>query len=305
MIGSNVSTVGGISKGFIQAGEWEAECIQIYTTPSRSWKVPDRTDEEIDAFKDAQDACGQVKVIAHVPFLVNLASPDSTTQRRSTERLITELLSAEQLGIDRIILHPGNSIGRDPKTALMRIAQGVTEAFLQTPKCKTMILLETMAGQGSQLGSRFEELAFIFEHVDASKRLGICWDTCHLYAAGYNLRGRDGFIRVMHEFDKILGVTLIKAFHLNDSKCPLFSKIDRHCSIGSGLLGFQVFHAIVTDQRFGSIPMIVENPDRDRKSLQDILLLKDLRSKLTVPVDPSLPNWASSWQMPLLDATFT
>ena len=240
-------------------------------------------------------------IVAHVPFLVNLASTDSNVRQRSLERLVTEMISAEELGIDRMVLHHGNSLRGDPRQGLILIAQGINEVFSQLPRSRTMILLETMAGQGSQLGSTFQELAFILERVIMNNRLGICCDTCHMYAAGYDIRSYNGLAKVMQEFDKILGFNRIQAFHLNDSRYPLFSKIDRHCSIGSGLLGFQVFQAIVSDQRFNRIPMIVDNPDRDRKSLHDPLLLKRLRADSATVVDPLLPEWASSWQLRLID----
>ena len=299
MIGSNVSTVGGIAKGFVQAVAWGAESIQIYTTPSRTWAVPKRSPEDIQNFRSAAKSCQDLIVVAHVPFLVNLASPNPNVYKKSVARLIIEIQSAEELGIDRIVLHPGSSVGGDREMGLNRIADGIQNVLLHTPDSKIMILLETMAGQGSQLGCNFEELATIIEQVNSNDRIGICFDTCHLYAAGYNIRGYDGFLNTMNEFDNILGINRLGAFHLNDSKTPLGSRVDRHCSIGHGLLGIEVFCAIVRDKRFSHLPMIVENPNRDRESQNDIYLLKYFRATQDYLPDPPLPQWASSCQLEL------
>ncbi len=276
MIGSNVSTVGGITNAFTQATAWGCESIQIYTTLSRTWAVRKRTEEEIGSFKAAWRASNVKCVVSHVPFLVNLATGAGELYRRSVQRLGQELASAAELGIDRIVLHPGSCSKSSVLTAIDRIANGLEEAFAQLPNQRTKVLLETMAGQGSQVGRTLEELAMIMERVSWVERMGICCDTCHLYASGYDVRGRSGFESVMQELDRIVGITRIGAFHVNDSKYPLGSKRDRHTSLGSGYLGLEVFQALVQDPRFALVPKIVENPNRDDASLKDIQTLRQL-----------------------------
>ncbi len=293
MIGSNVSTIGGIDNAFVQAKNWEAECIQINTTPSRSWLVQRWSDADIELFHRERKLSGSPVVIAHVPFLVNLASQNPEIRRRSIQRLVVEMQTAEELGIDRVVLHPGSSGDTDVRAGIRRIAEGIAEAFSYLPQCSTNLLLETMAGQGFQLGRTFDQLAAILEFVRGNDRIGICFDTCHAFAAGYDIRGYCGFTKVIDEFDRVLGLRRIGAFHLNDSKHPLGSKVDRHCSIGTGFLGLELFQAIVTDKCFDDIPMILENPNRDHDSLRDLAILKDLRANSQRIVDVPLPDWAA------------
>ncbi|MCX5971741.1 MAG: deoxyribonuclease IV [Coprothermobacterota bacterium] len=299
MIGSNVSTVGGIDKGFIQAKEWGLECIQIYITPSRTWTVPKRDAKSIHNFLQAWQESGGVAVVGHVPFLVNLGSPNPVLFHKSVDRLVCEINSAEELRIRNIIMHPGACGGRPIEQALDQVIVGLNEAISRTKCSSTNILLETMAGQGRTLGATFEQFAYITEHIEDGERIGVCCDTCHLYASGYDIRGRTGFSKVMHEIGNVLGMTKIKAFHLNDSKHPLGSHKDKHCTIGKGFLGIEVFQAIVQSEALSVLPMVIENPDRDCGSYNDVTLLKELRESRDRVKDPE-PTERTSLQTELL-----
>jgi deoxyribonuclease IV len=294
MIGSNVSTAGGIANAFIWAEKWGAECVQLYTTPSRRWHVPARADDEVKLFRQRRQASGDIPVVAHVPYLVNLASPDSETRCRSIERLILEVESAETLGIDRIILHPGSSVGDDISTGIDRTVAGLNEVLTHRPNSDVKVLLETMAGRGSEIGGRLEDLAAIIMRVDLNHRMGICFDTCHVYSAGYDIRGSQGFQSVMDELDKVIGIGRLGAFHMNDSRHPLGSRVDRHCAIGGGLLGLEVFQTIVTDSRFANLPAISESPEEGGGCLHDIQLLKQLRAMPERVADPPLSTSAAT-----------
>lgn len=278
MLGSNVSTVGGICKAFVQAAEWECESIQIYTTPSRRWQFEPRPREITLQYLTEREKSNVKSVVAHVPFLVNLGSHDESLYTKSIHRLELELRSADELNIDRLILHPGSSTNCSRKEAMLRIANGINTVLSRTRYLNNTILLETMAGQGNTIGSNFEELACIIDQIYDKSRVGICLDTCHLFAAGYELRGFHNFEYVIEKINKYFPLTTIGAFHLNDSWHTIGSKKDRHCSIGDGRIGLPVFHTIVNDNRFEGIPMIVENPSRDSASKQDLDLLRWLKT---------------------------
>jgi len=279
MLGSNVPTIGGFHTGFKWGDKWGCEVIQIYITLSRRWNVPELTKEEISKFKMAWQASSVKEVVAHVPYLVNLASSNKELYRKSIERLLTEISRAIKFGVSLLVLHPG-SYGKSKKEeGIKRIIEALNIVF-QEIDFPGKILLETMAGQGTTIGSRFEELALILEKVKKPESLGICLDTGHLFMAGYDIRGYEGYQKVLEEFDKIIGIEKIKAIHLNDSKAGLGSRSDRHACIGEGKLGLQVFHAILRDERFKGIPKILEIPERDTRSEENLKLLRKLQKRI-------------------------
>jgi deoxyribonuclease-4 len=279
LIGSNVPTVGGLPRGFEWAGKWGCECIQVYLTLSRQWNVPRLDKGTVDDFRLAWRKSEVKEVIAHVPFLVNLASPDVDLWKKSVARLTTEVTIAQQLGVRLLVLHPG-SFGRSTKNAgVARIIDGLKIVIGATKNSQAMVLLETMAGQGSMIGSQFEDLRFILDQVGSAHRLGICLDTAHVFEAGYNLRGYGGLKHVLEAFNDQIGLGKLKAIHLNDSLTDLGSRVDRHAAIGCGKLGLQVFHALMTDTRFEGTPAVLEEPDRDTQSAIDLQLLRALRKR--------------------------
>lgn len=276
MIGSNVPTVGGLPMGFRYADEWGCQCIQIYVTLSRRWEVPDLTPIEIAKFKDAWGRSAVRKVIAHIPYLVNLASPDNVLWQKSIDRLMTEVSRAQQFGVSCLVLHPGSYGNSNRKEGIQRIIDALDKVHERQDSLSPKILLETMAGQGKAIGSCFEEIALILREVKKPESLGICFDTGHVFMAGYDIRGYQGYKDVMEDFEAIIGLDKIESFHLNDSQTYLGSRNDRHACIGEGELGLQIFHALLKDERFFKIPKILEIPERDKRSKDNLDLLREL-----------------------------
>jgi deoxyribonuclease-4 len=278
MLGSNVPTIGGFHTGFKWGDKWGCEVIQIYITLSRRWNVPELTKEEISKFKMAWQESSVKEVVAHVPYLVNLASPDKKLYQKSIERLLTEISRAIKFGVSLLVLHPGSYGNSKKEEGIKRVIEALN-SILQEIDFPGKILLETMAGQGTTIGSRFEELALILEKVKRPESLGICLDTGHLFMAGYDIREYEGYQKILNEFDRIIGIEKIRAIHLNDSKTGLESRSDRHACIGEGKLGLQVFHAILRDEKFKGIPKILEIPERDTKSKDNLELLRNLQKR--------------------------
>lgn len=278
MIGSNVPTIGGFHTGFSWGDKWGCESIQIYITLSRRWEVPALTSEEITKFKTAWRSSSVRQVVAHVPYLVNLASPNEEIWQKSIDRLITEISRAEKFGVPFLVLHPGSYGNLTKDGGIRRVTQALGTVFQNFDKPSVKILLETMAGQGTMLGSIFEEIVEILEKTPHSESsLGVCFDTGHVFMAGHDLRGYEGYKAVLEEFDKIISLKKIGCFHLNDSKTRLGSRSDRHACIEEGELGLQVFHALLRDQRFSDTPKILEIPERDKRSKDNLELLRKLR----------------------------
>jgi len=237
------------------------------------------TQGEVAAFQQAWRKSKVKQVVAHVPYLVNIASPDEEIRKKSRARLETEMYRADKFDVPLLILHPGGFRTSTREEGIARIIEALDSLHQKFSKSSTRILLETMAGQGTMLGANFEELALILEKVKYPERLGICFDTAHVFAAGYDIRGYLGYEKVLAEFDHIIGLGKIEAFHINDSKSELGSRVDRHEYIGKGSLGLQVFHALVRDARFQETPMLLEIPHMAVKDKQNLALLRRLRKR--------------------------
>lgn len=281
MLGSNVPahpTRGGLATLFQLAEEWRCECAQTYITLSRRWNVPSLLPEEILDFKSAWRKSQVKQVIAHVPLLVNLASSIDDIRQKSKERLSTELSRANKLGIQFLVLHPGYCRNLDKETGIKRIIGALNDVLDNINDSTAMILLETTAGQGTAVGSRFEEIADILERAGKRRFIGVCFDTAHVFEAGYDVRGYRGYEEVLNQFDAMVGLDKLKVIHINDSKTGLGSKVDRHAPVGEGKMGLQVFHAFVRDSRFRGTPKVLETPGRDGKKVQQQLgLLRKLQ----------------------------
>ena len=282
MLGSNVPAHpvrGGLATLFRYAEEWRCECAQTYITLSRRWDVQELSHEEILGFRSAWRESQVKKVIAHVPLLVNLASPVDDIWRKSKDRLSTELSRANKLGVQFLVLHPGYYRNLDKKTGIKRTIEALDRILENVNDSTAKILLETTAGQGTAIGSRFEEIAYILRKTRKKRFLGVCFDTCHVFAAGYDIRGYRGYEKVLKKFDATIGLDKLEAAHLNDSKTRLGSKVDRHASIGEGKLGLQMFHAFVRDPRFQDTPKVLEIPRKDgRKVQQQLEFLRKLQA---------------------------
>ena len=269
---------------FKYGDEWGCECAQTYITLSRRWNISPLTPVEIADFKSMWHRSKVKEVIAHVPLIVNLASPIDSLCQKSKERLSAELSRVNDLGIHFLVMHAGYYGSGSRNAGIERVIEGLDNVLANVDSSVATICLETMAGQGTALGCRFEEIASILEGVNKSHSLGVCFDTSHVFAAGYDLRGYHGYEEVLKEFDATIGLDKIRAIHMNDSKTGLASRVDRHTSIGKGKMGVQIFHAFLRDHIFRDVPMILEIPIRGPDLIkQQLHFLRELQ-ETTEPV---------------------
>lgn len=283
MLGSNVSTVGGMHRGFLQAQEWSCRCIQIYTTPSRTWTVADLAPELVAGFHAARQNTGVEAVVAHVPFLVNLCAVDEGARRRSIQRLALEVSRAASLGLEAVIVHPGFRGLTSLDKALGLCCEALCEALHLASGTQVPILIENMAGQGSTICAEFRELGRVFDLLGPNNRIGLCFDTAHAFIAGYPFAGYWGYRDTLRRLFDHVGPERLRAIHLNDALTEQGSRHDRHAPPGKGRMGVAVFHALVRDPQFGNVPKVLEVPDRDRDSLPALRFLRHLEA-LAEPV---------------------
>ena len=263
LFGAHMSIAGGYHNAVIAAREHGCEALQLFTKNSNQWAAKALTDADIRTFRRALRGSGIQVTMAHDSYLINLASPDPTLYRRSLEAFVVEVQRAESLGLRYLVMHPGSPGDEDVEMALARVAGAFDEVHRRCLNYRVMVLLETTAGQGYSLGYRFEHLARIIELVKEPDRLGVCLDTCHVFAAGYALAPESEYRVTMRAFNKIVGLNRLRVFHVNDSVKPLGSRVDRHAHIGRGCLGLEPFRLLVNDPRFRSRPMILETPKED------------------------------------------
>jgi deoxyribonuclease-4 len=278
-LGAHESIAGGLHKAFDRALSATCDAVQIFVKSNRSWAVKPLTEDEVARFKARAEETGIAPVVAHTSYLLNLGSPDELLWEKSRNMLITELERCEALGIPWLVLHPGAHVGSGEKAGIVRVAEGLGEVHAATPGFRTQILLETTAGQGSSLGHTFEQLARIIELTEQGERLGVCLDTCHVFAAGYELRTAEGYAATMEAFERTLGLERLKALHLNDSKGELGNRKDRHEHIGKGHIGLEGFRNLVNDPRLAGLPGLLETPKGDDLA-EDRENLRVLRSLL-------------------------
>lgn len=284
LLGAHMSIAGGYHKAVEAAATLGMDCVQIFTKNNNQWRAKPLTPEEIAAFRDALERTGVQAPCAHDSYLINLASPDDALWNKSLDAFVVELERAEALGLVGVVMHPGSHVGSTPEQGLARIVEALNRAHRCTPGFETQTLLETTAGQGTNLGFRFEHLASILARVAEPQRCGVCVDTCHIFAAGYPLIAAAEYAATMAEFDRIIGLDRICAFHLNDSVKDLGSRVDRHAAIGAGKLGLEPFRHLLNDRRFARVPMYFETPkgEQDGESL-DAINLRTLRSLVAAP----------------------
>jgi deoxyribonuclease-4 len=277
--GAHMSIAGGLHLAFERAAEVGCECLQLFVKNQRQWQAPSITDEQIKSFKAAREPANIEPIVAHATYLINLAAPDETNRTKSIDAFADELNRCEQLGLLGLVVHPGAHLGEGEQAGIKRIAQSLDMVHNRTKGIKPLTLLETTAGQGSSIGHTFEQLAAIRSQVKAPERVAVCLDTCHVFAAGYNLSTQVGYDETMAAFDKQLGLDLLHCIHVNDSVKPLGSRVDRHAAIGEGELGRSAFKYLVNDKRLRHIPMILETPkgEDDRGRNLDKVNLGKLR----------------------------
>lgn len=262
-LGGHESIAGGIYKAFDRAQSVGCEVVQVFVKPNRAWAAPTITDDHVALFRSRHDETGICPVVAHTSYLLNLASPKDSLWRKSRDTLIVEMERCEALGIPWLVLHPGAHVGSGEEAGLARIARALGQVHAATSGFAVQILLETMSGQGSKLGYCFEQLAWLLDRTPAGDRLGVCLDTCHVFAAGYDLRTPEGYAETMESFDRIVGLERLKVIHLNDSKRKLGSHKDRHEHIGQGEIGLEGFRCLLNDPRLSGLPGLLETPKSD------------------------------------------
>ena len=307
LLGAHQSIAGGYHKAVESGVETGCAVIQVFTKNTNQWRGKPIAPEEARQFREAVAASGVGCPLVHDSYLINLASPQETLWKRSIDALIDEVQRAAVLGIPWVVAHPGAYTTSSEEQGLKRIVAGLevvlgqssrhtpcavrpaipaagVEAWCPVPATVTGILLETTAGQGTTLGWRFEHLAAILAGVKDDSRLGVCFDTCHVFAAGYKISTRSDYRATMKQFDKLIGLDRIRAFHLNDSVKGCGSRVDRHAHIGRGSIGPEAFGWLLRDRRFRNVPMILETPKGEKDGVNwDIINLETLRGLASGP----------------------
>ncbi|QDU38798.1 Endonuclease 4 [Maioricimonas rarisocia] len=281
LLGAHMSIAGGCFKAVDAAHELEMDTVQIFTKNNNQWKAKLLEACDIEQFAEALERTGVQIPSAHASYLINMGSPKDDLWRKSLDAFVVELERGEALGLAGLVIHPGSYVDSDEQSGLERIGTALVEALDRTDGCSIDIWLETTAGQGTNLGHRFEHLAQLIEAAGAGDRLGICVDTCHIFAAGYDIRTAKGYRAAMKELDDVVGLDRVRAWHLNDSKKPLGSRVDRHEHIGEGEIGLEAFRQVLNDRRFRKLPMYLETKKEKRDGEEmDAVNLRTLRELL-------------------------
>jgi len=285
-----MSVAGGLPVAIARAEIHRCETMQIFSKNASQWKARPLPPEEIAAFRDAATKSGISPIVAHASYLINLATTSEALRAQSIGALGEEVDRAEALGLLGVVLHPGARMSAPTDQALSLISTALLQVLKARPRGRTMILLEHTAGQGSTMGSNFEEIAAMLDGAKHHKRLGVCLDTCHLLASGYDLCTEEGYGATFDAFESLIGFDRLKVFHLNDSKKPCMSRVDRHEHIGKGCIGLEPFRRLLNDPRFDHLPMILETEKSEWREKGKIVLdpldemnlntLRGLRTKL-------------------------
>lgn len=269
LVGAHLSTKGGLHTVFERAAAIEASAVALFAKNSNQWKGKVLTDEDCALFHEKRTVR---PVLTHASYLINLATTNEELHRQSLAAMIDELDRAERIGAHAVVLHPGAHMGAGVDAALDQIARSLDHVHAALPNHRVVTLLETAAGQGSCVGCTFEELGRIRALVDAKDRVGVCFDTCHVFASGYDIREGDGYERTVEELERHVGIDHVGAFHVNDSKKGCGSRVDRHEHIGDGQLGLEPFRMLLNDRRFALVPKLLETPktietESDRRNI--------------------------------------
>jgi deoxyribonuclease-4 len=259
-LGAHESIAGGVYKALERAESVGCEAVQLFVKPNRQWAAPPLTDEDVALFQRRARETGIHPAVGHTSYLLNVASPKEKLWRRSIETLILELERCERLGIPYLVLHPGAHTGSGEAAGLARAAEALGRVHAATPDFRARILLETTAGAGTLLCGTFEHLAWLIERTPEGERLGVCLDTCHVFAAGYELRTPAGYAATMAAFDDVVGLEWLLALHLNDCQSALGARKDRHAHIGQGSIGLEGFRHLLNDPRLAGLPGLLETP---------------------------------------------
>ncbi len=257
LLGAHVSVKGGLGNAVRSGHAMGCTAIQVFTSSPRQWYSAPVAPEQIADFKRAEEETGLTAVVSHDSYLINLCAPTPEIAAKSFAGLKGELVRCSNYGIKWVVSHMGSYKDQDPGESILRVCEATAQLFAETPDDVTL-LMETTAGQGSSLNSRFDELALILDQLKGHPRLGVCLDTCHVFAAGYDIRTDEGYDKTFAEFGRLVGFDRLKAIHCNDSQKALASRVDRHADIGEGLIGPHAFQRLVNDERFTQTPILLE-----------------------------------------------
>ncbi len=278
LLGTHVSVAGGMTAGLDRAESIGCTAMQVFVKGNTRWQFPPQKPDDIASFRERIADSRVRAVVAHSIYLVNLASSNPEIRRKSIEDMVDELSRCAALGIPGLVVHPGAHGGDGIEAGIARVASAIDEIHTALPDCESRILLETTAGQGTTVGGTFADIASIITQTRDGKRLSVCLDTCHVFAAGKELRTREGYDATWDEFEREIGIARLAAIHVNDSKKPFGSRLDRHEHIGKGELGLEPFRMLVNDPRLRGIPMVLETdkgPDM-KEDVENLAVLRGL-----------------------------
>jgi len=276
-LGAHTSAAGGAYNALLEGEKIGASTIQLFTSNQKQWKGKILNEKDISLWKETREKTGLVQIMSHDSYLINLGAPDAINLEKSRKAFREELNRCLQLEIEYLNFHPGAALKEDPQACLDHICESLCELEeMFTGKHKTRLLLETTAGQGSAVGHRFEHLDYIIKKVQSRIPIGICIDTCHIFVAGYDIRTAEAWDATLNEFDRVIGLKHLYAFHLNDSLREFGSRVDRHAEIGNGKIGLESFRFIMNDSRTRSLPKYLETPGGPELWKKEIALLRDL-----------------------------
>jgi len=280
LLGAHVSAAGGLAQALYRGKKAGCQVIQIFTCNPARWHSRDLSESEIEDFHNAGKDTSVIPVAAHDSYLINMASPRSEIREKSFTAFLNEMKRAEVLLIPYVVMHPGSHMGEGEKAGIEHISDSLKKIVDMTGDSHVKILLETTAGQGNNLGYSFEQLGRIIEQTDAPERMGICMDTCHVFAAGYDFRTAVTYNELIRRFDETIGLHFLKLFHLNDSKKDCGSRVDRHEQLGHGFIGKEALALFLRDPRFNDLPFLIETPKgkNDKGIDWDVANLDLLRS---------------------------
>jgi deoxyribonuclease-4 len=275
LIGAHMSIAGGIYRAFEHGTRAGCRSLQVFLKNNSQWKGKTLTEEDRLLYSEAQKASGISDVVGHGSYLINPGSPDPALWEKSLRALVEEMRRANFLGVTALVMHPGAHMGAGEKAGIRRIVRMLNRALDQVGP-PVRLLLENTAGQGSCIGHRFQHLAAILDGVRQLQRTGVCLDTCHMFASGYDISTEDGYMRTLDAFVSLMGTNAVHAFHVNDSKKELGSRVDRHAHIGQGAIGLEAFRCLMNDRRFTAVPKVLETP-KGKDLAEDVMNLATLR----------------------------
>ncbi|MFG1519704.1 MAG: deoxyribonuclease IV [Thermoplasmataceae archaeon] len=279
MIGGHISTSGGIWKAPERASVFKFRTFQIFSKNQMQWKANSISDPDAQAFKTAVQKFGMSGIMIHASYLLNLGTSDPLLESKVRAALQEEIRRSDLLGAEFLVIHPGSSSGSTEKIAIRNVYENINSASYEN--MKTTILLETAAGQGNNIGYNFQQISEMIDGIENRTRIGVCFDTCHVFASGYDIKSEAGYLETMDMFDSSIGMEKLKGFHLNDSKKGIGSRLDRHEQIGLGMLGTEGIKNFINDPRFREIPMVLETPKGENGYMVDISTMESIYSRVS------------------------